>query len=379
MENKWDTLGRRREWDLINGDWINKNTGTRYDKNGFDVTGIHKDTLTGYDQEGYDNSGFDKDGYDRYGFDKKRIHRDTLTEYDPDGYDGWWGLDKDGYDRKGFNWDGIHKDTKGKYDPDGFDKDGYNIEGFDRDGFDKFGYDREGFNKDGYNGEGYNREGINRAGFDKKGIHKDTLTEYDTDGFDKNGYDKEGYNRKGIDKTGKNREERKEIQNRQRAMWLGLRRKAEALAKGEMTIEEYIMKSKMSIEELIEFAKKNNLSADVIRGLRRFIKPYQVYTRPFSKKEYLFSTTLIIDEKEVKPTEQDVDMAIEYLKAKGSLVCDKTVNDTVRRYLKGEIDITQRSEETVKQELIKKIVEQQKTIAGQQAEISRLKSQKKEL
>ena len=125
--------------------------------------------------------------------------------------------------------------------------------------------------------------------------------------------------------------------------------------------------------------KKNNLSADVIRGLRRFIKPYQVYTRPFSKKEYLFSTTLIIDEKEVKPTEQDVDMAIEYLKAKGSLVCDKTVNDTVRRYLKGEIDITQRSEETVKQELIKKIVEQQKTIAGQQAEISRLKSQKKEL
>lgn len=326
MGNKWDTLGRRREWDLINGDWINKNTGTRYDKNGFDVTGIHKDTLTGYDQEGYDNSGFDKDGYDRYGFDKKRIHRDTLTEYDPDGYDGWWGLDKDGY-----------------------------------------------------NGEGYNREGINRAGFDKKGIHKDTLTEYDTDGFDKNGYDKEGYNRKGIDKTGKNREERKEIQNRQRAMWLGLRRKAEALAKGEMTIEEYIMKSKMSIEELIEFAKKNNLSADVIRGLRRFIKPYQVYTRPFSKKEYLFSTTLIIDEKEVKPTEQDVDMAIEYLKAKGSLVCDKTVNDTVRRYLKGEIDITQRSEETVKQELIKKIVEQQKTIAGQQAEISRLKSQKKEL
>lgn len=236
MGNKWDTLGRRSEWDLINGDWINKNTGTRYDKNGFDVTGIHKDTLTWYDQE----------GYDRYGFDKKRIHRDTLTEYDPDGYDGWWGLDKDGYD-----------------------KDGYNIEGFDRDGFDKFGYDRE------------------------------------------------GYNRKGIDKTGKNREERKEIQNRQRAMWLGLRRKAEALAKGEMTIEEYIMKSKMSIEELIEFAKKDNLSADVIRGLRRFIKPYQVYTRPFSKKEYLFSTTLIIDEKEVKPTEQDVDMSIEYLKANG--------------------------------------------------------------
>lgn len=132
----------------------------------------------------------------------------------------------------------------------------------------------------------------------------------------------------------------------------------------------------MSIVELIEFAKKNNLSADVIRGLHRFIKPYQIYTRPFSKKEYLSSTTLIIDEKAVKPTEQDVEMCIQYLKVNGSLVCDKTVRDTVRRYLSGEIDITQKSEEATKQELIEKIVKQQETIKGQQAEISRLKDTK---
>ena len=136
------------------------------------------------------------------------------------------------------------------------------------------------------------------------------------------------------------------------------------------------MKSNMSIEELIVFAKKDNLSADVIRGLHRFVKPYQIYTRPFSKKEYLSSTTLVIDEKEVKPTEQDVDMCIQYLKSNGSLVCDKTVRDTVRKYLKGEIDITQKSEEATKQELIEKIVKQQETIAGQQAEITRLKGTK---
>ena len=111
-----------------------------------------------------------------------------------------------------------------------------------------------------------------------------------------------------------------------------------------MTIEEYIVKSKTSIEDLITFAKKEHLSADIIRGLYRYIKPYKTYTRPFSKQEYLSSTTLIINDKEVKPTEQDVDMCIEYLKAHGSLVCDKTVRDTIRMYLKGEIDITQRSE-----------------------------------
>ena len=375
MERKWDILSRKKEWDFINGEWINKNTGTKYDKNGFDVEGIHKDTLTEYDPDGYDNWSRDKNGYDRNGFDVTGIHKDTLAEYDPDGYD-MWGEDREGFDRNGFDREGIHKDTKDEYDPEGFDKDGYDKEEFDRDGFDKFGYNREGFNKEGYNRKGYNKEGINRAGFDKKGIHKDTLTEYDTDGYDKDGYDKEGYNIEGIDRTGKNREERNKIQKKQRATWLGLRRKAETLVKGEMTIEEYIMKSKMSIVELIEFAKKNNLSADVIRGLHRFIKPYQIYTRPFSKKEYLSSTTLIIDEKAVKPTEQDVEMCIQYLKVNGSLVCDKTVRDTVRRYLSGEIDITQKSEEATKQELIKKIVKQQETIKGQQAEISRLKDTK---
>ena len=177
---------------------------------------------------------------------------------------------------------------------------------------------------------------------------------FDEEGYDRAGYDKEGYNREGIDRTGKNREERNKIQKKQRATWLGLRRKAEALVKRVMTIEEYIMKSKMSIEELIEFAKKNNLSADVIRGLHRFIKPYQIYTRPFSKKEYLSSTTLIIDEKAVKPTEQDVEMCIQYLKVNGSLVCDKTVRDTVRRYLSGEIDITQKKRRSNKTRINKK-------------------------
>ena len=238
----------------------------------------------------------------------------------------------------------IHEDTGTDYDPEGF-----NVNGNDKDGY----------NREGYNFFGYNREGYNKEGFDKKGIHKDTLTEYDPDGFNKEGYDKdgydkkgynqEGYNREGIDRTGKNREERAEIQQQQRRNWLGLRGKAERLAKGKMTIEEYIMTSKTSIEELITFAKKEHLSADIIRGLYKYKSSYKTYTRPFKKEEYLETTFLIIDGEEIRPTEQEVDACIEYLKANGSLICDKTVRTTISQYKRGKIDITQRPEQVVEE------------------------------
>ena len=338
-----------------------------------------------YDIEGYDKEGYDKEGFNRAGYDKDGYDREGFNE---EGYDRRL-YDRQGFNRQGFNRDGIHRDTLTKYNPkgfneagydkDGFYEDGYNIEGYDKDGFNRWGYNREGYDKEGYNRLGYSEEGYDRRGFDRKGIHKDTLTEYDQEGYDKEGYNREGYDREGIDRTGKTREERAEIQQTQRKNWLGLREKAEKLAKGEMTIEEYIMKSKTSIEELITFAKKEHLSSDTIRGLYKYKKPYRVYTRPFRKKEYLTSTIIIIDGKEVRPTEQDVDMCIEYLKTNGALLCAKNIEDLVRKHLRGEIDITQKGEETTKQELIKKIIEQQETIAEQETEMNRLNTQKKEL
>ena len=229
--------------------------------------------------------------------------------------------------RKGFYFDG--------YGIDGYDKDGYNKEGRDKEGYDRYGYDKEGYDRGGYDKDGYNKRGFNR-----EGINIDTKGEYDPDGYDKDGYDKDGYNKEGRDKTGKNREERAEIEQIRRKNWLGLRGKAEKLAKGEMTIEEYILKSKTSIEDLIKFAKKENMSADIIRKLHRFVQPYKRYTRPFNKKEYLSSTILAIGDKEIKPTEQDVNKCIAYLKGQGLLICDKTVRTTIISYLKGELDIT---------------------------------------
>ena len=98
------------------------------------------------------------------------------------------------------------------------------------------------------------------------------------------------------------------------------------------------MKSKTSIEDLRTFAKKEHLSADIIRGWYKYIKPYKTFTRPVKKKEYLETTFLIIDGEEIRPTEQEVDACIEYLKANGSLICDKTVRTTISQYKRGEIE-----------------------------------------
>ena len=41
----------------------------------------------------------------------------------------------------------------------------------------------------------------------------------------------------------------------------------------------------------------------------------------------------------VSPTDADVDRCIRHLKEHGRLICSKTVKETVRGYLRGEIDI----------------------------------------
>ena len=116
-----------------------------------------------------------------------------------------------------------------------------------------------------------------------------------------------------------------------------------------MSIEEYIKKSKTSIEDLIKFAKKEHFSADIIRGLNKQKRAYETYTRPFNKKEYLATTFFIIDGEKIKPTEQEIDTCIEYLKANGSLICDKTVRTTISQYKSGKLDITQRPKQVIEE------------------------------
>ena len=157
--------------------------------------------------------------------------------------------------------------------------------------------------------------------------------------------------------------EKQEIYEKQRRRnYLGLKNKAEKLGKGEMTLEEYIKCSKLSIEDLIDFAKKQNMSSDIVRGLYKYKKLYTVYKKPFVKADYLKSTTLIIDGQQVRPTETDVDKCIEYLQANGSLICEKTVKDTVRGYLKGEIDVT------IKEQDLKEQIEDNKEVISENEE-----------
>lgn len=112
--------------------------------------------------------------------------------------------------------------------------------------------------------------------------------------------------------------------------------KAKKLADGRLSVEDYIETSKMSLDELIKFAKKQKMGADVIRGLNKRKKEYEMYAKPFKKMEYLRSTIILINGEEVRPTAGDVEQVISYLNANQRLICAKNVADTVRGYLRGE-------------------------------------------
>ncbi len=141
-----------------------------YDGKGFDRNGIHKMTGTiydprGYDREGYNSEGFDRNNYNREGvrrwdigrydergFDENGYHEKTGTLYDPKGFakDGFnkQGLDREGYGRDGYNSQGYDKRGADKY---GYTARGLHIEGYDENGYDVNGYDRNGNDRNGIN------------------------------------------------------------------------------------------------------------------------------------------------------------------------------------------------------------------------------------
>lgn len=238
------------------------------------------------------------------------------------------GFNKQGYDRDGYNEEGVDK------------------EGFDREGFNSQGYDREGYNKEGFNRRGYNREGFDNKGFDESHIHKDTHTEYDENGYDYEGYDEAGYNREGVNRRGHTRDEQSKIETKQKQRANILLGKATKLATGEMSMEDYIKNSTTSLDDLIVFARRMKMDAEIIKGLNRKAAEYRKLLRPFNLKNYLERTILIIDDEQIRPTEDDVKRAMKYLRENNRLICASTVEETVRSLLRGEIDITVSDKET---------------------------------
>lgn len=431
-------------------DEIHHITRTKYDEQGYDINGwnqegIHIETQSKYNPKGfnikgihengtpYDDDGYDIDGFNAQGINKRHFRRDGTNTYTNKKYD-LKGYDINGYDYKGYD---INEIDQLGYNKDGFDKNGYDIFGdnkqysyyewrkkYNREQYVK-NHSRQGWfsvglaklnfgtrtlwGKDGYTFGDYTYDelvtswsklhdvvGVDRDGYDRKG--------YNSDGINRDGYYIDGYNAEGININGLTREqqadkdakEQETKKNQQRRNYLGLINKAEKLGKGEMSLEDYVKTSKTSIEDLIEFAKKEKMSPNIIRGLHKYKKPYALYKKPFSKKQYLESTTLLIDGQEVKPSEEDVDKCVDYLTAMGSLVCDKTVRDTVRKHLKGEIDITLKTEELqeqieenkstiaenekeIKETLTVVVLGQQSRIKAQENEITDLKSQRRDI
>lgn len=414
-------------WKADNNQWngaINMLTNSRYDENGidkhgFNKEGIHVITKGEFDENGYDRFGFNKNFVNKYGIklrhtfpmafsfvvDGKAVsnYRTThgnlefpmnMIATDESIFEFCSGrflilklrqseriFDENGIDQNNFTREGINIITNKAIDNDGYNALGYNMAGYDREGYDIYGLDKQGYDEYGYNLSGRDKDGYDREGYDKNG--------YDKDNLDRSG-------RKRPEKQLSEEEEKKREENKiqTRKNYLGLINKTKKLGKGELSLEDYVKTSKTSIDDLIDFAKKEKMSADVIRGLYKYKKPYALYKKPFAKKQYLESTTLLIDGQEVRPTEGDVDKCIAYLKANNALISDKTVRDTVRKYLKGEVDITIKTEELqeqieenkaiiaeneekISQSLVEVVTCQQKKIKSQESEITDLKSQRR--
>ena len=132
-----------------------------YDKRGFNDDGIHSETHGKYNPDGYDVKGYDKEGYNQKGYNADGYDKEGYNQkgYNADGYNRE-GYNKLGYDCLGFYKNGIHNATGTKYDEDGYNKRRFNSDGINKDTQDK--YDPQGYDVDGYDCLGINKNGINK-------------------------------------------------------------------------------------------------------------------------------------------------------------------------------------------------------------------------
>ena len=166
-----------------------------HDRRGFLLNGEDIETGTLYNKYGYDAYGYNKDGYDEYGFNEERKNEFTGTELDLNGNDyiqarAYYkrnikmpeGLDKNGFDGNGL-WNGTSKYSKEtELDVEGYDKYGFNIHGIDRRKFRRDGinsitnteYDEDGYDINGYNKDKLDRDGFDVLKLDKDGINRET-------------------------------------------------------------------------------------------------------------------------------------------------------------------------------------------------------------
>lgn len=111
------------------------------------------------------------------------------------------------------------------------------------------------------------------------------------------------------------------------------------LVSGKMSMEQYILSHKTSLDDLIKFARKLKVNGSVIKKLYSLKGEYKALRKPFIREKYVGIVRIMVGNQYVAPTDEDVDGCIQYLRDNGRLVCGKTVKETVRGYLRGEIEI----------------------------------------
>ena len=454
-----------------------------FDRRGFLADGTNIETGTKYNKYGYDAYGYNKDGFDEYGFNAEGINEYTGTKLDldgnsykdaraykrrklelpegldKDGFDenGLWnrtsrfsketGLDIEGYDKNGFNIDGInragfrkdgiHIETNIKYGPDGYDIDGYDIDGYDKDGYDMLGIDRNGINKETNIkderiefGEKFIKSEqtieafAKENGLELKKVKKDldelkkspyisqklteTLTKNETKSYSRicsirdeiltGKIDiKQVINIDVILKVCSNEEDKAKIMNML----------VKSASKHDISIMEYrsilgLTESGRElpkriadkIDELKTYARKSK-NKEITGNISELYKErdrINGYKAPFREEDLKSVGYIKPGEKEpttLNITKEHIEIAKEYLYATGDFVCYKTMSMAFMKIAKGELnretldEIKKQKEEhnlpnsdEEKHKLVKEILEKQRHISEQNAQINELKNQR---
>lgn len=398
--NKYTKANFDRRGFLIDGTHID--TGTKYNKYGYDAYGYNE---RGYNEYGFNKEGiheqtqteFGPDGYSMDGYDFRGFPRENAKRK-ANKYTG------NLYDREGFNKKGLWKGKYEYSGITGFNFKGWNIDGINQKTgtlYDLEGYNRDGYNQDGYDREGYDRLGINKKGINRDTGEKDVRIEF-AERFIASGKSIEQFAKEmqlpeeevsakieEIRKSPCISETIKVALNRNSNRFLGtIKTKKEQLLSGKITVTDIKginnvirfcnLEERKKVTEMLVQAMASHeigiLQYREILGIKRIesslpqdiikqIEYFKIFAGPLSREMYRemerlrpYRTPYIANEGEAlgymeKPTDKKPkmvsitdehrEMAREYIIATGEFICNKTMQATLMKIVKGEIGIEQ--------------------------------------
>ena len=120
------------------------------------------------------------------------------------------------------------------------------------------------------------------------------------------------------------------------------------LANEQISINDFLTTYTYSLEDALRIAKKESeFTKEEISQLSRMYNYSLFYQTPFDREAYKECCAVMVDGKKVKPTDQQIDACLEYIRDHEFYECDFTVRTLIAMYLSKKIDM--KSENSAKE------------------------------